>query len=154
MSKKQNGSNFSDRHSRELSLASSNDDHDEVEKQLEISNQRLEELQKQISQMEQLAEEKRQLVSKLQEKSENLEDALTAAKKLSSHRQIQLTKLHSCFLHVKDYSERLKSSEQELQSLVDTTMIELDVGNDVGLRDGFLTNGDAREVLTDHYCIL
>lgn len=139
--KKVNGSNFSDRNSRELSSDSSDDGHDEVEKQLEISNQQLEELQKQISQMEGLAEEKRQFASKLQEKSQKLEDALTAAKKLSSQRQMQLTKLHRCFLHVKDYSERLKSSEQELQSLVDATMIEVDVGKDVGFKVLGLTNG-------------
>ncbi|KAA8529350.1 hypothetical protein F0562_033851 [Nyssa sinensis] len=65
----------------------------EVEKQLEILNQRLEELQKEISQIERSAEEKQQLVSKLQEKSEKLEDALTAAKKFSSHHQMHLTKL-------------------------------------------------------------
>ncbi|THG19313.1 hypothetical protein TEA_028512 [Camellia sinensis var. sinensis] len=169
--KKVNGSsNFSDRNSRELSSDSSDDGHDEVEKQLEISNQQLEELQKQISQMEGLAEEKRQFATKLQEKSQKLEDALTAAKKLSSQRQMQLTKLHRCFLHVKDYSERLKSSEQELQvtlftlfikflirydvilfscsnlhylveSLVDATMIEVDVGKDVGFKVLGLTNG-------------
>ncbi|CAL5339363.1 unnamed protein product [Camellia sinensis] len=138
-----------DRNSRELSSDSSDDGHDEVEKQLEISNQQLEELQKQISQMEGLAEEKRQFATKLQEKSQKLEDALTAAKKLSSQRQMQLTKLHRCFLHVKDYSERLKSSEQELQSLVDATMIEVDV-KDVGfkwLRRGVKRGSPVHEVL-------
>ncbi|KAH7848643.1 hypothetical protein Vadar_005551 [Vaccinium darrowii] len=139
--KKVNGSDFRGRHDREYSSESSDDDYDEVEKQLKISNQHFEELQKQISEMEDLAEERRQLITNFQEKSQKLEDALTAAKKLSSLRQMQLTKLHRSFLHVKDYNERLKSAEQELQSLVDVTAIEVDVGNDVGGRGQ--ANGNA-----------
>ncbi|XP_059635008.1 uncharacterized protein LOC132277238 isoform X2 [Cornus florida] len=134
--KKGNGSNLSDRHSRELSSDSSDDNCDKVEEQLNLSKQRLEELQKEIPQIEVLADEKRQIVSKLQEKSQKLEDALTTAKKLSSHRRMQLIKLHKCYEQVKDYNERLKSSEQELQSLVDATMIEVDVGNDASFGTG------------------
>ncbi|XP_052199617.1 glycine-rich RNA-binding protein RZ1A [Diospyros lotus] len=125
-SKKLNGLDFSERNSRELSSESSDDGHDEVQKQLGLSNQQLEELREQISKMEEMAEEKQQLVTKLQEKSQKLEDALTAAKKISSHHRMQLTKLHKSFLHVKDYNERLKNSEQELRLLVDSTTIEVD----------------------------
>ncbi|KAL6974329.1 hypothetical protein U1Q18_028510 [Sarracenia purpurea var. burkii] len=133
-SKKMNGSDLSDGHGREHSSELSDDDHDGEVKQLGISNHQLEELRNQVSQMEKLAEEKQEVVTKLQEKYQKLEDALTAAKKTSSHRQMQLTKLHRCFLHVKEYNERLKGSEEELQSLVDATTIDTGVNHDVGGR--------------------
>ncbi|KAK3028066.1 hypothetical protein RJ639_039357 [Escallonia herrerae] len=140
----------------------------EVGKRMDVLNQKLGELQKEvcsfstesteeidnvtvtatkqaagvrICDMEELVEEKGQLVLAFQEKSQNLEDALAAAKKLTSHRQMQLTKLHKCFLQVKGCGERLKGCEQELQYLVDSTMMEVDYG-DAGLREGVLANGD------------
>ncbi|XP_057968050.1 glycine-rich RNA-binding protein RZ1B isoform X2 [Malania oleifera] len=143
-SKKRNGSNFSDQYSREFSSGDSGDYHEQVKEQLEASVQRLEELQKEIPQIEERLGEKRQLVMDLQKEAQKLEDALTGAKKLSSQRQMQLIKLHKCYLQVKDHGERLKSSEQELQSLVDIAMVELDMG-DVELRDGngILMSGNA-----------
>lgn len=137
LSKKQNGSGFNDHRSREFSSDSS-DYHDQVKEQLECSIQRHKELQKEISVMEEKVEDKQQLVMDLQKKSQKLEDALTIVKKLSSNRQVQLTKLHKSFLQVKDYGQRLKSCEQELQSLVDTTMVEVDFGEAAGLRDAHL----------------
>ncbi|XP_043699615.1 serine/threonine-protein kinase fray2 [Telopea speciosissima] len=124
------GSKICDRHSRELSSNSSDDYHDQVKEQLEISNQRHEELQKEISQLEEQLKEKEQLVSDLQKKSLKVEDVLATAKKLSSHRRMQLTNLQRCFLQVKDYTGKLKASEQELQALLDTTMIEVSMGDD------------------------
>lgn len=91
--------------------------------------------------MKELAEDRGHHLSKLQEKSQKLEDTLAAAKKLTAHRQKQLTKLHKCFVNMKEYSGRLKSCEQELQSLVESTMTELAYGNDVDV-EGMLTNGD------------
>ncbi|PWA70557.1 RNA-binding (RRM/RBD/RNP motifs) family protein [Artemisia annua] len=44
-----------------------------------------------------------------------LEDALASAKKLTSNRKKQLSKLHKCFLNMKEYGEKLRSSEEELQ---------------------------------------
>ncbi|XP_010254265.1 PREDICTED: U1 small nuclear ribonucleoprotein 70 kDa isoform X2 [Nelumbo nucifera] len=129
------------RTSKELSSNSSDDYYDQAKEQLELSIQRREDLQKEISQLEEKLEGKQQLVSDLQKKSQKLEEALAAAKKLSSYRCMQLTKLYKCFLQVKDYTERLKSSEQELQSLVDMAMLEAD---EVGIRDGNLyANGKA-----------
>ncbi|XP_042496412.1 serine/threonine-protein kinase fray2-like isoform X1 [Macadamia integrifolia] len=125
-----NDSRFSDRHSRELSSNSSDDYYDQVKEQLDASNQRHEELQKEISQIEEKIKEKEQLVSNLRKKSLKVEDALATAKKLSSHRQMQLTNLQRCFLQVKDYNGKLKASEQELQALVDATMIEASMGDD------------------------
>ncbi|KAJ4958460.1 hypothetical protein NE237_025571 [Protea cynaroides] len=125
-----NGSHFNDRHSRDLSSNSSDDYHDQVKEQLEILNQRREDLQKEISQIEEKLKEKEQLVSDLQKKSLKVEDALATVKKSSSHRQMQLINLQRCFLLVKDYNGKLKASEQELQALVDTTMIEASMGDD------------------------
>ncbi|KAK3031141.1 hypothetical protein RJ639_035139 [Escallonia herrerae] len=113
-----NGFDLNDTPSRELQSESSGDNHDQAEKRMDVLNQKFEELQKEIFDMEELVEEKGQLVLALQEKSQNLEDALAAAKKLTSHRQMQLTKY-----------------------LVDSTMMEVDYG-DAGLREGVLANGD------------
>nr|GEV57351.1 U1 small nuclear ribonucleoprotein 70 kDa isoform X2 [Tanacetum cinerariifolium] len=71
-----------------------------------------------------------------------LEDALASAKKLTSNRKKQLTKLHKCFLNMKEYGEKLRSSEDELQSLVGSTMNELDYHNGLDT-DGLLANGNA-----------
>ncbi|XP_010249936.1 PREDICTED: zinc finger CCCH domain-containing protein 25-like isoform X2 [Nelumbo nucifera] len=114
-SKNQTGSHITDQHRKEL-LSNSSDYYNQIKEQLDISIQRREELQKEISQLEENLEGKKQFVLDLQKKSWKLEEALATAKKLSSYQQMQLTKLHRCFLQVKDYSERLKSSEQELQS--------------------------------------
>ncbi|XP_047337978.1 U1 small nuclear ribonucleoprotein 70 kDa [Impatiens glandulifera] len=129
--KKTNGSQTNERRDRELRSVTSDEDNDEeISKQLHVSNQQLEELQKQISEMEDLVEEKQQLVIKLHEKSQKLENSLTTTKKASSHRQALLTKLHRYYLLVKENRERLKTSEQELQSLIESTRIEVDVGID------------------------
>ncbi|KAF8406994.1 hypothetical protein HHK36_006115 [Tetracentron sinense] len=199
-SKNRKGSSFIDRRSRELSSSSSDDYHDQVKEQLEISIQRREELQNEISHIEEKFEEKQQLVLDLQKKSQKLEDALATAKKLSSHRQMQLGKViatctilplfnkdsaakclvmmvaslcvfYSCIDVICKYRTTLKDSKavnrnssrvyigwnqkvQKLlfdacftyiyvvnrmqQSLVDMTMIEADVGDDAGMRDGAL----------------
>ncbi|CAL0327764.1 unnamed protein product [Lupinus luteus] len=108
-------------------LSDSNGSHDDqVDDQLKRSTQRLDQLKNEVSQMEEKLEEKRLLTLELQKKSRKLEDALVSVKKQSSYRQMQLIKLHKCVLQVKDYSERLKASEKELQALVDTTLLEND----------------------------
>lgn len=126
------GLHFNDRRSRELSSNSSDDFHDQVKEQLDISIQRREELQKELGFIEEKVEMKQKLISDLEKKSQKLEDALAAARKLSFQRQSMLTKLHRCFLQTHEYAEKLKSSEQELQILVDAAMSEVDGG----LRDG------------------
>ncbi|KAK9101871.1 hypothetical protein Sjap_019125 [Stephania japonica] len=123
-SKSRTSSHFVDRQSRERSSNSSDDYYDQVKEQLEISIQKREELQKEISRLGKKLEDKQQQVLDLQKKSLKLEDALATAKKASSQRRAQLTKFHKCIQQVKDYTERLKSCEQELQSLVDVAMIE------------------------------
>ncbi|KZV18883.1 zinc finger CCCH domain-containing protein 13 [Dorcoceras hygrometricum] len=71
--------------------------------------------QDQISHMRGVAADQQVVVSELRAKCQTLEDSLITAKKLTSHRHQQLAKLHKCYLQVRDYDERLKSSELELQ---------------------------------------
>ncbi|KAK9071941.1 hypothetical protein SSX86_008372 [Deinandra increscens subsp. villosa] len=124
-----NGSDLSERHSREYQSGSSHGDHDQVAKQIDISRQRLEELQKEVFRMEELVEERGDHVSKLQEKSQKLEDALASARKLTSARKKQMIKLYKCFHNVKDYGEKLRICEEELQSVVGSTLKELENHN-------------------------
>ncbi|KAL3535802.1 hypothetical protein ACH5RR_004263 [Cinchona calisaya] len=135
---------YSDEHGKRDHLSESSDDHVEVTKQLEISYQKFQELQKEISQMEELAKEKNVLVLKLQDKSQKLEDSLTAAKRLTSYRRMQLAKLNKCYLQVRDCNERLKHSEQELQAFVSSTMSEVEYEDVIGKRDVILTNGSVQ----------
>ncbi|XP_065047443.1 uncharacterized protein LOC135678490 [Musa acuminata AAA Group] len=130
------GAGFSDHQSRDLSSNSSDDYRGQVKEQLELSIQRREELQKELTIVGEKVEEKQQLVSDLQKKSQKLEDALAATKKLTSQRHSMLMQLRACFIRAQDSAERLKSSEQELQSLVDAAMFEVDMGEDAGARDG------------------
>ncbi|KAI9192524.1 hypothetical protein LWI28_024141 [Acer negundo] len=136
-SRKYDGSTINNQHTIDLSSNSSDDYSDEVKQQLDTSIQRCEELKQEISQMEERLDEKQQHVLDLQKRSKKLEYALINAKKLSSHRQKQLTKLYNCFMEVKEYTGRVKSCEQELQSIVDAVMIESDMG------DELVINGDA-----------
>ncbi|XP_016505472.1 uncharacterized protein LOC107823355 isoform X1 [Nicotiana tabacum] len=121
-------SNLDDHASRELSAESSENDQHQMERQTEISGRKLEELKKKASLMEELVNEKQNLVSKLQERSKKLEDSLTAAQKLTSQRQMQLSKLYKHYAQVRECGERLKISEQELQALVHSTMMEVEIG--------------------------
>ncbi|KAL6226421.1 hypothetical protein ACLB2K_000383 [Fragaria x ananassa] len=131
-SRRRNGSNSFDQNSRELLSHS---------KQLERSTRRLEELKKETSEMEEKLEDDGKLVLDLQKQSKKLEDALVNAKKNTLHQKAQLTKLHDCFMQVKHYKEKLKSSEDELQMLVETATGE-DI-DDIGLRDTILAIANA-----------
>lgn len=140
-SRKRRGSSSS-LHSRELSSDLLYDSYDQAKEQLEISIQKHEELKDEISQMEDRLDEKQQFILELQKKSKKLEDSLTSAKKLTSRRKMQLTKLHKCYLQIRDYNDKVKSCEQELQSLVDSALAESDFGNETSLRRGVLVNGN------------
>ncbi|KAL9326269.1 hypothetical protein ACSQ67_006914 [Phaseolus vulgaris] len=144
-SRRNNDLNVTNQHSMDLSSESTGAHDDQVEAQLESSTKQLDQLKKEVSQMEEGLEEKKVQVKELQKQSKKLEDALVNAKKNSSYHQMQLMKLRKCFLQVKDCTERLKTSEKELQTLIDTVLLEID-GDGVGLKDGLLTNGslDAR----------
>ncbi|XP_073307763.1 uncharacterized protein [Primulina huaijiensis] len=132
-----NRSGFDNHANRELSSESLNDQ-DQLERKLAISSQNLEELQMEISHMRGVSVDQQVVVSELRAKCQKLEDSLITAKKLTSHRHQQLAKLHKSYLQVRDYGERLKSSEQELQLLVESTSMEL--GKDGGIVDTIFTN--------------
>lgn len=138
-SRKLNGSIYNDQHTREISSYSSDDYHDEVKEKFEKSTKTHDELKNKVSHMEERLENKQQFVSDLQKKALILEGALLTAKKLSLQRRMQLTKLQKCFLQVKEYTNRLKSCEQELKSVVDSAMIESEMGDDTATRDGIIT---------------
>ncbi|KAK6941582.1 RNA recognition motif domain [Dillenia turbinata] len=95
-----------DRRAREISSNSSEDYIGQSKEILEEAIHRHEELQK-----------------------EKLEDAVAAAKKLSSQRKMHLTKLCKSYLQVQTYAEKLKSSEQEFESLMVTAKTEVDMGD-------------------------
>ncbi|KAK6945038.1 RNA recognition motif domain [Dillenia turbinata] len=85
--------------SRQISSNSSEDYHGQGKEILEEAVHRREELQKEISQIEERLEDEQRLILELREKSQaslKLEDAVTAAKKLSSQRKLQLTKVNGC----------------------------------------------------------
>ncbi|CAA0833221.1 RNA-binding (RRM/RBD/RNP motifs) family protein [Striga hermonthica] len=123
-------SRFDDHGIRELSLESFNDDEDQGKNNLAISIRKLEGLRQEISRMEELVADKQEVVSKLQEKCQKLEDSLLSARKLTSCRHLQLAKMHKIYQQIRDYDERFKRSEQELQWLINSTTAEL--GNDGG----------------------
>ncbi|KAK4257345.1 hypothetical protein QN277_006943 [Acacia crassicarpa] len=125
-SRRNNGLNVTKQRNMNFSSDSNGNLNDEIADELERSTQRLGQLKKEVSQLEEKLQEKRHLVADLQKQSRKLEDALINAKKYSSYHQVQLAKVHECFLQLKDYSERLKTSEKELQGLVDTIRLESD----------------------------
>ncbi|ONK80707.1 uncharacterized protein A4U43_C01F20860 [Asparagus officinalis] len=130
------GSRLDDRQSRELSSNSVDEYQHQVKEELEASFQRSEELQKELQVINEKVDEREQSVSNLQKKCQKLEDALAAAKKLTSQRQSMLAKLSKSFLQTQEYSDRLKTSEQELKLLVDNAMAEVGMGEEAGIRDG------------------
>ncbi|CAN0900827.1 hypothetical protein LINGRAHAP2_LOCUS21062 [Linum grandiflorum] len=90
----------------------------------------------QISVMEESLGGEQDLASGLQKKAKKLEDELVSAKRRTSQRKAQLAKLYKCYMQMNDYTERLKSTELELQTLVDSTLIESDMGDELVIRDG------------------
>ncbi|WCJ29714.1 RNA-binding (RRM/RBD/RNP motifs) family protein [Euphorbia peplus] len=141
--RKHNDFGFNDQESREQSSDSSGDHCVPVKEKLERSVRRRNELNKEISEMEKKLADKEKVVLNLQKKSQMLEDAFITAKKRSSQHKMQLTKLQKCFLQVNEYSERLKSCEVELQLLVNSAIIDSDLADEMGTRDGVLMNGKA-----------
>ncbi|KAG8047665.1 hypothetical protein GUJ93_ZPchr0008g12988 [Zizania palustris] len=89
-----------------------------------------------VSQIKDKVAAKEHHVADLQKRSQKLEDELSAARKVSSERQLVVTKLYKCFLQLQDYNDRAKISEKELQSLVDDAIAEVDMGEDAATKDG------------------
>ncbi|XP_048441671.1 zinc finger CCCH domain-containing protein 25-like isoform X2 [Pyrus x bretschneideri] len=140
-SRRWNGSNTVNRQSRDL-VSHPSDDYNVQASSAVFQLFLLRDCYAFTIQMEEIIEEKEKLILDLQNKSKKLEDALINAKKNSSHEKMKITKLHKSFMQVKDYTEKLKSCEHELQLLVDTGMLEHS-SDEVGLRDEILTIGNA-----------
>ncbi|KAJ0960085.1 hypothetical protein J5N97_000144 [Dioscorea zingiberensis] len=130
-----NTSRGNDHRSRETSSNYSDEYDDQVKSLLEISRHKQEELQNELTLIEEKVEEKEKFVSDLKKRSEKVEGALAAIKKLSSQRQSLLTNFVKCYVQSKEYRERLKGCEEELQSLLDTAMAEVSGAENFGGRD-------------------
>ncbi|KAM7259298.1 hypothetical protein ACFE04_015039 [Oxalis oulophora] len=143
-SRKINTSETNDRRSRERSSNSRDGYNDKVSTQVERSIDRGDDLITEVSQMEQSLKENQQLVLNLQRESKKLEDELVGVKKRSSRQQLMLTNLCKGFLRVQECKEKLKSSEKELQALVEMATVECDMADDAGdIKDAKLPYGSA-----------
>uniref|UniRef100_A0A0D6R6R2 RRM domain-containing protein n=1 Tax=Araucaria cunninghamii TaxID=56994 RepID=A0A0D6R6R2_ARACU len=104
-------------------------------KELDEANQRFDELKNEIERMEQESDKKSLHISDLHKKTQKLEESIAATKKTIRQRETRLRKLQNCFLQIRDYTEKLKSSEEELQSLVDASILDLNGVEDRGNED-------------------
>ncbi|CAM0946214.1 unnamed protein product [Alopecurus aequalis] len=123
------------RDSREIS-SSSDELHNDVKHQLDKAIQMHEDLENEVSQFKDKVTTKEHHIADLQKKSQKLEEELAAARKVSSERQLVVTKLYKSFLTLQDFNERAKIAETELKALVDAAMAEIDMGEDATTRDG------------------
>lgn len=123
------------RDSREMS-SSSDDLHNDVKHQLDKAIQMHEDLENEVSQFRDKVTTKEHHIADLQKKSQKLEEELATARKVSSERQLVVTKLYKCFLQLQDFNERAKNAENELKALVDGAMAEIDMAEDATTKDG------------------
>ncbi|KAL6888875.1 hypothetical protein ACP4OV_009901 [Aristida adscensionis] len=118
-------------------LSSSSDDlQNDGKQQLEKAIRMREDLELEVIQVKDKVEAKEQQIVDLQKRAQKLEDELAAARKISSERQLAVTKLYKHFLQLQDYNDRVRTCEKELQSLVDAAMLELDMAEDATTKDG------------------
>uniref|UniRef100_A0A1J3IBI1 Glycine-rich RNA-binding protein 8 n=1 Tax=Noccaea caerulescens TaxID=107243 RepID=A0A1J3IBI1_NOCCA len=116
---------------------SSGEQHFQVKEELEALIKMREALQDEVLVMEDRLQEKEAVCSELQKKSKRVEDSLINEKKLTSQRRKELAKLHTSFLRVRECTDNLKDSEQELQLLVNSAAREGVAGADDGLGNGY-----------------
>lgn len=117
-------------------------DLEKVKEELDEAIQRRDELKHEVARMEEESYKKQLFMSEMQKKSQKLEESISTAKRTALQRRKQLKKLHNCFLQFKGYSEKLKSCEQELQLLVDASVLELNGLDDGGNEDGHTANAN------------
>lgn len=117
-------------------------DLEKVKEELDEAIQRRDEIKHEVAIMEEESYKKQLFMSEMQKKSQKLEESLAIARKTALQRRKQLKKLQNCFLQFKDYSEKLKSCEQELQLLVDASVLELNGLDDGGDEDGHTANAN------------
>ncbi|KMZ55991.1 hypothetical protein ZOSMA_9G00960 [Zostera marina] len=120
------GSKFSDHPSREKSPNCSEELEDEILVELQKQLKKRDEFQKENDQLQEKLNDKEMHALELLKKSQKLEEALVIAKKISSRQKIQSLKLHKSFKQIQECTERLKSSELELQAMVDGMKFGLD----------------------------
>lgn len=117
-------------------------DLEKVKEELDEAVQRRDELKHEVARMEEESYKKELFISEMQKKSQKLEESIAIARRTALQRRKQLKKLQNCFIQVKDYSEKLKSCEQELQLLVDASVLDLNGLDDGGDEDGHTTNAN------------
>ncbi|CAH2072321.1 unnamed protein product [Thlaspi arvense] len=120
-------------------LSNSSGDHSfQVKEELEALIKMREALHGEVLVMEDRLGEKEAVCSELQKKSKRLEELLINEKKLTSQRRKELAKLHKSFSKVRECTDNLKDSEQELQSLINSTAREGVAGADEELGNGYV----------------
>lgn len=117
-------------------------DLEKVKEELDEAVQRRDELKHEVARMEEESYNKELFMSEMQKKSQKLEESIAIARRTASQRRKQLKKLQNCFIQFKDYSEKLKSCEQEIQLLVDASVLELNGLDDGGDEDGHTANAN------------
>ncbi|EMS59047.1 Protein NAM8 [Triticum urartu] len=123
------------RESRDIS-SSSDELRNDAKHQLDKAIQMHEDLENEVSQIRDKVTSKDHHIADLQKKSQKLEDELAAARKVSSERQLTVTKLYKSFLQLQDYNDRAKTAEEDLKALVDSAMAEVDMAEDATTKDG------------------
>ncbi|GLJ30268.1 hypothetical protein SUGI_0598680 [Cryptomeria japonica] len=105
--------------------AAENSNRQRVKEELEKAIKKHDDLKHEIARMEEESDKKSLLISEMHKKSQKLEESIALVRKATLQRETQFRKMQSCFLQIKDYTEKLKSSEEELQSLVDASILDM-----------------------------
>ncbi|MCO5557914.1 hypothetical protein L7F22_011487 [Adiantum nelumboides] len=103
------------------------DDLIKIKDDLEKANQRRDELRIRLASLEEENALKDLQITDLENKSEKLEESLSAAVSTTTQKQNQLLKLQRAFLQVRSCAEQLRSSENELQALIDDAAREANI---------------------------
>lgn len=101
-----------------------------IKDELEKANQKRDELRKRLASLEEDNTSKEQQIAELRNKAQKLEESLSMAVAATSQKQNQLMKFQKAFLQVRSCTDNLRSSEKELQALVDGAALD---ANTVGL---------------------
>lgn len=110
---------------RQRVRTSKDKDSEKAKEELEKAIQTRDDLKDEIARMEEESDKKSLLMSEMQKKSQKLEESIALVRKATLQRETHFRKMQSCFLQIRDYREKLKSSEEELQSLVDASILDM-----------------------------
>ncbi|KAH7365622.1 hypothetical protein KP509_18G038200 [Ceratopteris richardii] len=98
------------------------------------ANEKRDDLRKRLTSLEEENASKELQVVELRNKSQKLEESLSSAVLAAAQKHTQLLKLQRAFLRVRNCAEQLRSSENELQALIDDAA-----------REGSMTGFDLHE---------